>query len=417
MFARIHINNLKPAEYNPRMISDEDYEKLKKSIREFGLVDPIIVNLKNNTIIGGHQRYKVLLDENITDLKLLRMGDIGYVFQEKDLQIESDIHEKGLNLALNNINGEFVEEKLQPLLEEVNLSNLDIEVTGFDKLDLEDFKTPDIETESKEITEDNYEDPIEKIETNIIYGDRYKLGNHYLFCGDATNKEDLNILLNTGDSIKIDSVVTDPPYGVDYNNKNEFLNQYDQGKRIQKEIQNDNITDYQQFFKKILENIKSHFNEYNTLYIFMSSKELHNLRLAIENIKDYHWGDYLVWVKNNHILGRKDYNAKHEFVLYGWYKKHKFYGGFSTTILEFDKPLKNDLHPTMKPISLLSKLITDGTPKNGVVLDLFGGSGSTLIACEQLNRNCYMMEIEPKYCQTIINRWEDFTGQKAQKIN
>jgi hypothetical protein len=178
MFAKIHINNLKPAEYNPRRISDEDYEKLKKSIHEFGLVDPIIVNLKNNTIIGGHQRYKVLLDENIIDLKLLRMGDIGYVFQEKDLQIESDIHEKGLNLALNNINGEFVEEKLKPLLEEVNLSNLDIEVTGFDKLDLDDF-TEDLEKETGEIKPPSQNDPQEVYELVITYHSENELKAAY----------------------------------------------------------------------------------------------------------------------------------------------------------------------------------------------------------------------------------------------
>lgn len=190
----------------------------------------------------------------------------------------------------------------------------------------------------------------------------------------------------------------------------------DNGKRIQKDIENDNINNYEEFFTKFLGNIIPHFNDYNTFYIFMSGKELHNLRLAVEN-NDCKCGDYLIWVKNNHVLGRKDYNSKHEFCLYGWYGKHKFYGDFSTTVLCFDKPLKNDLHPTMKPIELLAKLIKDGSPVGGNILDVFGGSGSTLIACEQTNRNCYMMELDPNYCQVIIDRWEEFTGMEAEKIN
>ena len=144
----------------------------------------------------------------------------------------------------------------------------------------------------------------------------------------------------------------------------------------------------------------------------MSGQQLHNLRLAFDdcNIK---WGDYLVWVKNNHVLGRKDYNAKHEFCVYGWKNHHKFYGDFSTTVLEFDKPLKNDLHPTMKPIELLAKLIKDGSQKDEIVYDAFLGSGSTLIAGEQTNRVCYGCEISPQYCDVIIKRWEKFTGQQA----
>ena len=147
----------------------------------------------------------------------------------------------------------------------------------------------------------------------------------------------------------------------------------------------------------------------------MSSQELHNLRLALDNT-NLKWGDYLIWVKNNHVLGRKDYNSKHEFCVYGWKNHHKFYGEFSTTLLEFPRPTKSKLHPTMKPIPLLSKLIQDGSKLGANVLDLFGGSGSTLIACEQLNRNCYMMELDPYYCQVIINRWEEYTGQKAEKL-
>lgn len=137
---KININDIKPAEYNPRMINDEDYAKLQKSITTFGLGDPIIGNLKNNIIIGGHQRYKALLDENVEELQLLKMFDIGYLFHETNFTVPDEIHEKGLNIALNKISGEFIEEKLQPLLEEINISNLDIQVTRFEEIEPQDIE-------------------------------------------------------------------------------------------------------------------------------------------------------------------------------------------------------------------------------------------------------------------------------------
>lgn len=418
----IHITDIIPSEYNPRRISEEEYDKLSKSLNSFGVVDPIIVNLKNNHIIGGHQRYDVLHEQYIQDnnkyetLHLLRLGDIGWVFPDTELTVKSDDHEKALNLALNKISGEWDEPKLKPLLEDLSLKGFDIELTGFDEPELKELDVK-INNTQDTVIEDDYEEP-EDVETNIEHGDIFKLGNHVLICGDATSKEDLQKLLTTseGGEIKIDQLLTDPPYGVNYSGKNEFLNNLNKGNRIQKDIENDDIEDYHAFFTRVLNNVIPHLDEYNTLYIFMFGKELHNLRLAIEDTT-CKWGDYLIWVKNNHVLGRKDYNSKHEFCLYGWYGKHKFYGDFSTTVLCFDKPLRNDLHPTMKPIPLLCKLISDGSPKQGNILDLFGGSGSTLIACEQTDRNCYMMEIDPYYCQVIINRWEEFTGEKAVKIN
>lgn len=148
----------------------------------------------------------------------------------------------------------------------------------------------------------------------------------------------------------------------------------------------------------------------------MSGWELHNLRLAFDDCK-LKFSSYLVWVKNNHVLGRQDYNGKHEFCAYGWKGKHKFYGDFSTTVLEFNKPLKNDLHPTMKPIELLSKLIQDGSKQDDIVYDAFLGSGSTLIACEQTKRICYGCEIEPKYIDVILRRYINYMINNNQEKN
>lgn len=241
----------------------------------------------------------------------------------------------------------------------------------------------------------------------IEQGTIIKLGKHRLMCGDCTKQEDVDKLLQ---DVKVDSLITDPPYGVDYGDKNRTLNRLYGGNRKEKSISNDNINDYYEFFKKVLQNTRPHLNDYNTCYIFMSGKQLHNLRLAFEDA-GYYWSDYLAWVKNNHVLGRKDYKAKMEHILYGWFNHHKFYGGFRTNVLEYKRPYKNKLHPTMKPLPLLEQLITDGTPENGIVFDPFGGSGSTLIACEKMDRVCYIMEIDSDYCDTIIKRYNDYKKQ------
>ena len=202
---QIKITDLKPATYNPRRISEEEYKKLKNSISTFGLVDPIIVNLKNMHIVGGHQRYDALCDMNMEDneflaeLSMIRMGDVGFVFSDTDLSIEDEDHEKALNLALNKISGEWDNDKLEVLLEELELSPIDIELTGFSEPELEEL---DIETTSdtpteQEVVEDEYKKP-EDIETSIQHGDLFKLGNHYLLCGDATLEEDINKLLHNG---------------------------------------------------------------------------------------------------------------------------------------------------------------------------------------------------------------------------
>ena len=427
---KITLNEIKPATYNPRIMSIEEQEKLEKNLQEFGLVDPIIINLKNNQIIGGHQRYEILQKEQEKtgkqkEFTLIQMGDIGWVFLDEDMYINDENHEKALNLALNKISGEWDTNKLQSLLEEITLTDLDVELTGFDNIDyteinettldeiLHTLNDNTIHEPQKTVEEDNYtEKHTQTIETNIKQGDIYKLGNHKLICGDCTKKETLTKLIQNN---KIDCLITDPPYGVDYNNKNEFLNKYDKGNHNQTPILNDAIDDYKQFFTKVLQNIKQFLNNYNTIYIFMSGVQLHNLRISIDET-GYKFSQYLIWLKNNHVLSRLDYHPKTEHCLYGWYNHHKYYGEFNTDILEFPLPQKSKLHPTMKPIPLISKLIQNSTKEKMNILDVFGGSGTTLIACEQLNRNCYMIELSPEYCQTIINRWEEYTGQTAEKI-
>lgn len=201
---KISLVDLNPAEYNPRKISEQELLKLENSINEFGLVDPIIINLKNNKIIGGHQRYEALYNKYTADndfqpeLNLIRLGDIGWVFEDTELKISSEAQEKALNLALNKISGEWDTVKLQPLLEEIQLSNIDIELTGFDEIELGELNTNiDKElTDNTEIVEDEYTAEAPE-ETEIQHGDLFRLGDHLLICGDSTNEEDIKKLLTT----------------------------------------------------------------------------------------------------------------------------------------------------------------------------------------------------------------------------
>jgi len=395
---KIPVKQINPATYNPRKDlkpGDAEYERLKLSIDEFGLVEPLVWNEDTGNLVGGHQRLKILLEQGVNEVEVSVVH----------LDLE---HEKALNVALNKIQGEWDEDKLTELLKELSTSDINMALTGFGEDEIEEL-IKDIVVDEADVVENDVPDVPETPITQT--GDLWRLGRHRLLCGDSTKVDDVLRLMNGN---RADAMITDPPYGVEYSGKNEFLNKFDEGNRIQKPIDNDAITNYREFFGNFLSVAK--LAEYNTIYIFMSGKELHSLRLALDDC-GYYCSDYLVWVKNNHVLGRKDYNARHEFIVYGWKGKHKFYGEFSTTVLEFDRPLKSDLHPTMKPIPLLAKLIKDGSPSEGKIYDPFGGSGSTLIACEQLNRTCYMMEIDPHYCDVIVKRWEDLTGQKAVRVN
>ena len=281
----------------------------------------------------------------------------------------------------------------------------EISLTGFELDELNAINDSNAEVRDVE------PEDAETIKTDIKLGDLFELGNHRLLCGDSTIKEDKEKLIGNS---KIHQLQTDPPYGINYASKNEFLNNQDEGNRIQEAYECDDLEDYETFFIECFSDIP--FAEYNTVYIFINGAKTRELLNSLNKL-DFNTTRQLVWVKNNHVLGRMDYAPKHESIIYGWKGKHKFYAKeFKTDVLEYNKPSVNDLHPIMKPVELIMNLISDGTIINDNVLDLFGGSGTTLIACENTKRKAYIMEKMPKYCQVIINRWEKLTGQKARKI-
>jgi DNA modification methylase len=386
---KIPIGQINPAAYNPRkdlQPGDPEYEKLKRSMNEFGYVEPIVWNKRTGNIVGGHQRYKILLDQDIQEIDCVVV----------DLD---ETKEKALNIALNKISGEWDLPKLKDLLQELDTGEFDIEITGFDMDEIEELITQ-IHV-SDEIIEDEAPEPPEEPVTKP--GDLWLLGRHRLLCGDST---DQTVVAKLMENQLADMIFTDPPYNVDY--------QGSAGK-----IMNDNMTDdvFYCFLLDAFKNMAQKSKEGAPIYVCHADSEGLNFRAAF---KEAVWDlkQCIIWVKQHFVMGRQDYQWQHEPILYGWKPgaAHKFYGGRNqSTIWQIDRPMANREHPTMKPVALCAKAIENSSKAGDIVLDLFGGSGSTLIACEQLNRTCYTMELDPKYCDVIVRRWENFTGRKANK--
>ena len=417
------IEELKPAEYNPRKElkpGDAEYEKIKNSLLHFGYVDPIIIN-KDGTIIGGHQRATV-------------MKDIGKVEVECVVVDLSKEDEKALNVALNNISGEWDMEKLGVLLDELNTVGV-MELTGFDVDEYTKMFVKD------EVKEDNFD-----LDNNIPKvpfskpGDIWKLGNHKLICGDSTIKETYIRLLGNE---QVDATITDPPYNVEY--------QSDEGKKKK----NYNFTDSDSFYRFLFAFYLRAFEASkmgSPIYVFHSDVEGVNFRKAMKDA-GFDLKQCLIWVKNGMVMCRQDYHWRHEPILYGWKPgaSHKWYGDRDkdTVIDDFmqmnpkkmskgelveyfqklidsqneyssviynDKPTRSEEHPTMKPITLIAKLMCNSSKKDDIILDPFGGSGSTLIAAEQLGRKCYTIELDEKYVDVIVKRYLQFVGNSENII-
>ena len=269
-------------------------------------------------------------------------------------------------------------------------------------------------------TEDDFDETKDHIEVKCKPGDIWQLGDHRLMCGDSIDLQQVKALMGGS---RADMVFTDPPYGVSYTDKNEFLNRIGKPLACVNPIENDNRTpgDMADFWEKAF-SVLAECSKEKMVYYITAPQGGELLLLLLQSISNTPFAlkHMLIWNKNNHVLGRCDYNYKHEPIIYGWKKKgtHAFYGGgkFKTTVWDIPKPLKNDLHPTMKPVELVANAILDGSKEGDIVLDTFGGSGTTLIAAEQLGRKCYMMELDPHYCDVIIARWEKLTGRKAVKL-
>lgn len=383
---KVVVSKLNPAKYNPRKDlkpGDPEYENLKKSIETFGYVEPVIWNKRTGNIVGGHQRYKILMEQGAKEIECVVV----------DMEASE---EKALNIALNKVSGDWDLPKLADLIGELDNGVFDVSLTGFDAAEIDDLFS---KVHDKDVKEDEFdvedalkESPISK------QGDVWILGRHRLICGDSTEAKTYEVLM---EGKKANLVVTDPPYNVAYEGT--------AGK-----IQNDNMVD-KKFYEFLLKFYKCTFGamaDGAPIYVFHADKETVNFRTAFKDA-GFFCHETCVWVKNSPVLGRCDYQYNHEPILYGWKPTagHKFYADRKQrTTWNFDRPTKSELHPTMKPLNLIAYPIQNSSLTNCIILDPFGGSGSTLIACEQTNRICFTIELDEKFVDVIVKRYIEQVG-------
>lgn len=375
------IDQLKPATYNPRKKlkpGDKEYEKIKNSIKEFGYVEPIIVNY-DMTVIGGHQRLTVL-------------KDLGYeTVQCVQVHIEDEHKVKALNVALNKITGAWDEQLLADLLVDLKSVDFNVDLTGFEAPEVEQLFS---KVHSKDVKEDDFdvEEELQK-PTFSKTGDIWHLGEHRVICGDATLPETYHRLM---DGKKANLVLTDPPYNVNV-------------EETAGKIKNDNMPDdkFYQFLFCAFVNMEQNMESDASIYVFHADTQGYNFRKAFKDAGLYLSG-CCIWKKNALVLGRSPYQWQHEPCLFGWKLggRHQWYSDRKqTTIWEYDRPKSSKDHPTMKPIALMAYPIRNSSMSHCIVLDPFLGSGSTLMACVETDRICYGIELDEKFVDVIVRRY------------
>ena len=387
----IPVGELKPAKYNPRKKlkpGDKEYERIKNSITEFGFADPLVVNA-DMTIIGGHQRLTVAMDLGYTEVPCA-VVDV------------DKTREKALNIALNKITGAWDENLLADLLQELSEADFNIEYTGFDLPEAEQLFN---KVHDKDVKEDDF-DVEEELKQPVFSkeGDIWHMGRHTVICGDSTKAETYDRLM--GDTLA-NLVLTDPPYNV---NVEETAGQ----------ILNDNMEDgdFYKFLFAAYSNMHEHLAKDGSIYVFHADTEGLNFRKAFKEA-GFKLSGCCIWKKNSLVLGRSPYQWQHEPCLYGWRSDgtHQWYSDRKqTTIWEYDRPKSSKDHPTMKPIGLMAYPIKNSTMTNGIVLDPFLGSGSTLIACEETDRACLGIELDPKFVDVICKRYIEHSGGRYDDV-
>ena len=396
-------HELTPYEGNSRKHAPKDIEQIKESILKDGFNDPIGIWGKQNIIVEGHGRQLAAIELGLEKVPCIRLDHLTDT-QRRDYAIR---HNRTAELSEWDF-GKLEEEIARLEIEGVDLSGLEFDLDVLNGGGNTEFS----------IVED---EPPEPPETPIAKrGDIWQLGQHRLMCGDSTDAEAWEQLM---DGEKADMVFTDPPYGVAIGDKNATLNSVQPSGRCCENIEGDTMTEAElyEMLKSAFINVRE--NCADDACYFVTSPQGGSLGLMMMMMKDagLEVRHVLMWEKNSATfsLGRLDYDYQHEPIFYTWTKSHHNFrnGDFRTTVWKYDKPRKCDLHPTMKPVELVANAIMDGTQENMIVLDAFGGSGTTIMAAEQTNRKARLMELDPHYCDVIIKRWEDFTGEQAVKLN
>ena len=402
---KVSVSKINPAAYNPRVDlkpGDKDYEKLKDSINTFGYVEPLVWNSKTGNLVGGHQRLKILIEQGLVEVEVSVV----------DLSPDK---EKALNLALNRIQGDWDNQKLATLLEELTRnSEVDIKTTGFDLPEISEI----LDSVQEAIEDDfNLDGELANTGTPVTQkGDLIQLGNHRLLCGDSSKSEDVARLI--GDN-KINLIFSDPPYNVDYYGGNRPVpkNARPKASRNWERIYNDNLTqeEYEKWLRQIFVNVSVYLAEGTPIYIWNGSKQFGSMYVMFTEL-GYHVSCVVTWAKESFSIGYGDYNQQTEFCLYGWKEDngaHNWHGPNNESTLW---QIKRDStasynHPTQKPVALAHRAIRNSSKRGDIVLDMFLGSGTTLIAADSLERACYGMEIDPGYCDVIVRRYIKVKGE------
>lgn len=382
----INIDELIPYANNARTHSKDQINKLRSSLREFGFINPILID-KDYNILAGHGRVMAAREEGIKEVPCVLVEHLteaqkkAYILADNRLAMDAGWDDELLALELEN-------------LKELDF---DIDFTGFDAAEIDELFSnihdKDVQDDDFDVESALEDEPISK------QGDIWLLGRHRLICGDSTKAETYEKLM---DGKKANLCVTDPPYNVNYT----------AGSENERKIKNDNMED-KNFYEFLLASFKNIFNSLDdgaAAYIFHADTEGLNFRKAFKDA-GFHLANVCIWAKQSLVLGRSDYQWQHEPILYGWKPtgKHRWYADRKqTTIWNFDRPTKSELHPTMKPVPLVAYPIQNSSMSNCIVLEPFAGSGSTLIACEQLGRICYAIELDEKYADVIVKRYIEY---------
>lgn len=390
---------------NPDNTNEHPQDQVDELVEQYkyqGVRHPIILSTKDGRVMAGEGRFLAA--------KQLGMSAFPVDWQDFD--------------SLDQQEAFGVADNALQLRSKLNLSKVNLLLPKFDgssfdiaRLGIKDFQV-DIADKDKDQDADAVPEALPK--AHVRPGDLFILGNHRLLCGDSTRNEDVARLMN---GEKADMVFTDPPYGVSYTDKNEYLNSLGKAMSAPKAIENDSRTVPEMFelWKSVFNTTAENCHDRASYYICSPQGGELMMMMMMQAIDQSPWAlkHTLIWNKNNHVLGRCDYHYKHEPILYGWKKKgvHDFYGEGAQTksVWDVPKPHNSDLHPTMKPIELMENALKNSTKSGATVLDIFLGSGSTLIACEKTNRKCYGMEIDPIYCGVILDRWAKFTGKEPNR--
>lgn len=382
----VPLSKLVPYVNNARTHSPEQLTKLRSSLREFGFINPVIIDREFN-VIAGHGRIAAAKEEGIAEVPcvfadfLTEAQKKAYILADNRMALDAGWDEELLRIEIESLQG----------------ADFDVSLTGFGEDEIADLFAGDGE---KDVKDDDFDlsAALEKA-AFVERGDIWTVGRHRLMCGDATSAEDVAALMA---GKKANLIVTDPPYNVAFKSGSGLS------------IQNDSMEngEFYTFLYNSFQNMAEHLEKGGAAYVFHADTEGLNFRKAFVDA-GFHLAGVCIWVKNSLVLGRSDYQWQHEPVLYGFLKngKHPWYSDRKqTTIWNYDKPKRNKNHPTSKPLDLLGYPICNSSQENAIVLDTFGGSGSTMMACEQTNRICCMMELDEKYASVILRRYVEDTG-------